>query len=75
MLADHRACPDQGIARFIVDGGAPVTADTSASTREAQQVIFSIGGLAPGRHLLTITKLSGGWLTVDGARVQPSPHQ
>ena len=71
MLADHRACPDQGITRFIVDGDDPVTANTSASTREAQQVIFSISGLTLGRHVLTITKLSGGWLTVDGARIQP----
>ena len=62
---------DQGTAQFTVDGGNPVTADTSAGTREAQQVIFSASGLAAGRHVLTVTKLSGGWLTVDGARIRP----
>ena len=60
---------DQGNAQVTVDGGSPVTVDTSASSRQAQQVIFSASGLAAGRHVLTITKLSGGWLTVDGARV------
>jgi len=60
---------DQGNAQVTVDGGDPVTVDTSAAGRETQQVIFSTSGLAPGRHLLTITKLSGDWLTVDGARV------
>ncbi len=62
---------DQGNAQISVDGGSPVTVDTSATGCETQQVIFSLAGLASGRRTLTVTKLSGGWLTVDGARTTP----
>jgi len=62
---------DQGDAQITVDGANPITVTTSATSRQTQQAIYSTTGLAPGRHVLTITKLSGDWLTVDGAHITP----
>jgi hypothetical protein len=45
-----------------IDGAAQQRVDTSqpsGSTRLARQVIFAAHGLTPGRHTITMTKLSG----------------
>jgi hypothetical protein len=40
-----------------------------AATREVQQVIYSVRGLAPGTHTIEIVKDSGTYLLLDGLDV------
>ncbi len=61
-----------GIARVYLDGQNMGNVDTYAPTAQAQQVLFSRTGLAPGTHTLVIevsgrhSKLSSGsWIWVD----------
>jgi alpha-L-fucosidase len=39
--------------------------NAEASTRSAQQVLYSVSGLTVGRHVLTLTKESGTYMLVD----------
>jgi hypothetical protein len=67
-----------GIARVFIDGALRAELDTHASPSLEQSVIYSLSGLEPGPHLLTIeatrskSEISeGGWVWVDGFEVVP----
>ncbi len=65
---------DQGQIACSVDGQSPATVDTSVpagSPRLAQQAIFSAASLAAGTHVLTVTKSSGAFMTVDAFQISP----
>jgi hypothetical protein len=65
---------DQGNVGFAVDGGPQQTVDTSTTgPRRSDQVVFEQSGLAPGQHTITITKLSGEYMTFDGVEVDYDP--
>ena len=65
---------DQGNVGFTVDGGSQQTVDTSTTgPRQSDQVVFEQSGLTPGQHTITITKLSGEYMTFDGVEVDYSP--
>jgi hypothetical protein len=64
--------PWSGIARVSVDGGPPVTVDTSAPTGQPRAVLFARSGLAPGPHTLVVEVAgvpgatgAGAWVWVD----------
>jgi hypothetical protein len=46
--------PQTGIARVFVDGRQEAEVDTFAEAEEAQAVLFTRSGLAPGAHTLTV---------------------
>jgi len=61
-----------GIARVYLDGALKTTIDTYQSPAQARTVPYSIGGLAPGTHSLTIeatgtrnSSSKGSWVWVD----------
>ena len=61
----------QGTVGISVDGAVQEQVDTSQSSgspRLVQQIIFAVHGLASGTHTITVTKLSGTYATLDGAR-------
>ena len=67
-----------GMANVSVDGARAVRIDTYSPTDVAQAVIYSVKGLSPGTHTLTIDVLqrknaaSGGyWIWVDAFEVKP----
>jgi len=72
-----------GIARVYLDGVLKTTVDTYLSPAQAQSVAYSVGGLAPGAHTLTIEltgthnpNSGGSWIWVDAFEVvggAPSP--
>jgi hypothetical protein len=65
---------DQGNVGFAVDGGSQQTVDTSTTgPRRSDQVVFEQSGLTPGQHTITITKLSGEYMTFDGVEVDYDP--
>jgi hypothetical protein len=61
---------DEGTFNAYVDGTQDTTRtwteNASGSTRLAQQVIYSVQGLAQGTHTVKIAKTGGSWLTVNG---------
>ncbi|WP_329171880.1 beta-xylosidase [Streptomyces sp. NBC_01477] len=70
---------DQGIMSLSVDGGAPVTVDNYAASRNASGVVWTSPQLTAGPHTLTITDTgqrngaSGGTnIALDRADVTPS---
>lgn len=66
---------DEGGFDVYVDGKQDTshsfTEDTSGSTRLAQQVVYSTGGLAPGTHTVKLVKTGGTYFTIDGFEVIP----
>jgi alpha-amylase len=67
-----------GIARVYLDGALKTTIDTYQSPSQARTVPYSVGGLAPGTHTLTIeatgtrnSSSKGSWVWVDGFDVTP----
>ena len=67
-----------GMANVSVDGAEAVKIDTYSSTNMAQAIVYSVKGLSPGTHTLTINVLqrksaaSGGyWVWVDAFEVKP----
>lgn len=46
---------DQGIATFLVDGGTAHTVDDYSATRAPNASLFTVSGLTPGAHTITIT--------------------
>ncbi|MEV6012874.1 hypothetical protein AB0M29_39640 [Streptomyces sp. NPDC051976] len=62
---------DQGTVEIRIDSQSPgVTVDTSASSRQVQQTIWSTSGLDPTvSHTIQIIKRSGGFATLDGFNV------
>lgn len=63
---------DQGNIGVSVDGGAQTVVSTLPSNgmRVTNHAAYSIDGLAPGVHTITVTKLSGTYATVDGFLVR-----
>ncbi|GHK01244.1 hypothetical protein ACWEWI_07940 [Streptomyces sp. NPDC003753] len=60
---------DQGQVEIFVDGTSKGLFDTSATTRQAQAVIYSTSGLSAGSHTIQFVKRSGSWATLDGFEV------
>jgi hypothetical protein len=58
--------PDEGDVGITVDGVAKPTVSAVTAQRQTQHRLYSVSGLAPGKHTLTVTKLSGTYLLVDG---------
>jgi hypothetical protein len=56
---------DEGTIGVSLDGTSEGTVDAYATTRSAQQVLYSVSGLTAGRHTLTLTKESGTYMLVD----------
>ena len=56
---------DEGQIAVSLDGASQGTVNANASTRHAQQTLYSASGLAPGRHTLTLTKVTGTFLVID----------
>ena len=73
-----------GIARVYLDGVLAATVDTYLSPSQAQSPVYSVSGLSPGAHTLTIEltgahnpNSGGSWVWVDAFEVaggsSPSP--
>jgi hypothetical protein len=67
-----------GVARVYVDGEFKTTIDNYASPARAGVAAYSIGGLAPGTHTITIeatgsrnSSSQGSWVWVDAFDVTP----
>jgi len=60
---------DQGQVEIFIDGVSKGLVDTSATTRQAQAVIYSTSGLSAGSHTVQVVKRSGSWATLDGFEV------
>ncbi|MFC9930510.1 right-handed parallel beta-helix repeat-containing protein [Streptomyces sp. NPDC127190] len=60
---------DQGQAEVFIDGTSKGLVDTHATTRQAQAVLYSTGGLSPGSHTVRFVKRSGTWASLDGFEV------
>ncbi|HEX4724179.1 MAG TPA: right-handed parallel beta-helix repeat-containing protein [Pseudonocardiaceae bacterium] len=57
---------DEGTVGITLDGQAQGTVDANTPARSAQQHLYTKTGLAAGTHTLTVTKISGSYLVVDG---------
>ena len=57
---------DEGDIGITLDGVTKGTVSANTPQRRAQQRLYSVSGLTAGRHTLTLTKLSGTYLLVDG---------
>lgn len=57
---------DEGTIGITLDGVSKGTVNADAPTRAAQQHLFTATGLNPGKHTLTVRKISGTYLVVDG---------
>ena len=56
---------DEGDIGVYVDGVLQATVDAYATSRHAQQILFTSGTLTNGIHTITVTKESGTYLLVD----------
>ncbi|WP_261304980.1 discoidin domain-containing protein [Paenibacillus andongensis] len=56
---------DQGQVDIYIDGVYQTTVDCSSSTRLAQQLVYSITGLASGTHTIKVVKKTGTYMLVD----------
>jgi hypothetical protein len=63
--------PDQGDVGVSIDGGPATTVDTDSpdGIRQGNDAIFTADGLQPGAHVITVTKLSGTYMTADGFEI------
>lgn len=57
---------DEGDIGITLDGVPKGTVSAHASERHVRQTLYTTSGLSFGRHTLTVTKLSGAYLLVDG---------
>ncbi len=57
---------DEGTIGVSVDGVSKGTVNANTATRAAQVPLYSISGLSPGQHTITVAKQSGQYLLVDG---------
>jgi hypothetical protein len=57
---------DEGTIGITLDGVAKGTVNANTPQRAAQQHLYSVSGLTPGSHTLTVTKIDGTFLLVDG---------
>ncbi len=64
---------DQGNVGISIDGGAQQTVSTvpADKQRHANVAIYTSPTLAGGPHTLTVTKLSGTYITMDGVNITP----
>ncbi|WP_246469618.1 X2-like carbohydrate binding domain-containing protein [Cohnella nanjingensis] len=60
--------PRQGDMDVYIDGQLRQTVSAHAATRNAQQQLFAIGGLANGLHTIKVVKTSGELMLVDALR-------
>jgi hypothetical protein len=60
--------PDLGSVDVYVDGLFQ-TSVSCVGARQGQQTMFSKSGLSIGNHTIKVVKASGGWMVVDGFRV------
>ncbi|MCW2870222.1 hypothetical protein [Actinacidiphila oryziradicis] len=57
---------DEGDIGITLDGVSKGTVSANTPDRHSQQSLYSVSGLTAGQHTLTVTKLSGTYLLVDG---------
>ncbi|HEY4023555.1 MAG TPA: hypothetical protein VGM75_33075, partial [Pseudonocardiaceae bacterium] len=57
---------DEGDVGITLDGAAQPTVSANSPVRQVQDKLYSVSGLTAGKHTLTVTKLSGTYLLVDG---------
>ena len=57
---------DEGDIAVTLDGASKGTVSAATSQRQAQHPVYSVTGLPPGTHTLTLTKQSGTYFLVDG---------
>jgi hypothetical protein len=60
---------DEGTIGVTLDGASKGTINANSASRSAQQHLYTAGGLAAGTHTLTVSKMSGTYLLVDGFSV------
>jgi len=58
--------PSEGDISVAVDGSARAVVSANAERRHAQEPLYVVDGLSPGAHTLTVTKLNGTFMLVDG---------
>jgi hypothetical protein len=58
--------PTRGAVSVSIDGGLGVEVSQNDPTRLFQRNIFSKAGLASGAHTITVTKVSGSFVDIDG---------
>jgi hypothetical protein len=56
---------DEGTIAVSLDGTSQGTANAFATSRNAQQTVYTVSGLPLGRHTLTLTKTGGSYLVID----------
>jgi hypothetical protein len=57
---------DEGDIGVALDGVQKTTVSANTPERHSQQSVYSVSGLTAGPHTLTLTKVSGTYLLVDG---------
>jgi hypothetical protein len=57
---------DEGAVTVTLDGVSKGTVSAAATSRHAQQTVYSAVGLPSATHTLRLTKAGGGYLLVDG---------
>ncbi|MYS20044.1 Right handed beta helix region [Streptomyces sp. DvalAA-14] len=57
---------DEGDIGVTLDGASKGTVSANTPQRQARQQLYSVSGLASGPHTLTVAKLGGSYLLVDG---------
>ncbi|MFC0435255.1 right-handed parallel beta-helix repeat-containing protein [Kutzneria buriramensis] len=57
---------DEGHVGVTLDGVAQPAVNANTAQRGVQQKVFSVKGLHPGSHTLTVSKLDGTYFLVDG---------
>lgn len=57
---------DEGDVGITLDGVAQPTVSADTPQRHTQVKLYSVSGLSAGQHTLTVTKVSGTYLLVDG---------
>jgi hypothetical protein len=60
---------DEGTIGVTLDGASKGTINANSASRSAQQHLYTAGGLVAGTHTLTVSKMSGTYLLVDGFSV------
>jgi hypothetical protein len=66
---------NRGNVSITVDGVARPTVNCRTQQEIANQVCTSVRGLTPGSHTLTMAKLDGDYMVVDGLRVYTAAPQ
>jgi hypothetical protein len=58
--------PDEGAIGITLDGVAQPSVNADTPERHAQVALYSVSGLKPGQHTITVTKAGGTYMLVDG---------